>query len=244
MNRLVLGQLCVWCVAAGTIPATAADGFAPTYRGVSTGATQSSPAYAPAQSPAAAAANPGSGVFRGAMPVQQNLVPVYRQSTVTEPVTDGAASGAAAADGTTADGATVVEEEAAETFEERARRQQMEQRREQLRKAWEEAHRPTAWQLQNPSGTQNRIPTEAFPSGPLAPNTYYGPQFRQWNQMSPPVYERTLPYNMQAVPPVTQTNVMLAPNTWWNSRNNRWNQITPGSASPSPLGGWNTRIGW
>ena len=126
------------------------------------------------------------------------------------------------------------------TFQER-----LESLQEQAaRSAWEEANRPTAWQLQNPAGEFNRSATDKEPNGVIAPNTYYGPQFREWNGMSAPVYERTLPPNMVPVPPLTQTNVMIAPNTYLGADNYRWHQVSPGSASMNPLGGWNLRAGW
>lgn len=126
------------------------------------------------------------------------------------------------------------------TFQER-----LESLREQAaRSAWEEANRPTAWQLQNPAGEFNRSATDKEPNGMLAPNTYYGPQFREWSGMSAPVYERTLPPNMVPVPPLTQTNVMIAPNTYLGADNYRWHQVSPGSATMNPLGGWNLRTGW
>lgn len=127
-----------------------------------------------------------------------------------------------------------------ESFEERTRKL----REQELQRAWQEARRPTEWQMQNPSGEFNRVPTDKQLNGFVARNTYYGPQFREWNQMSRPVYEQTLPYNMQSVPPITQTNVMVAPNTYRGSNNYRWNLMAPGSATANPLGGWNTRIGW
>lgn len=127
-----------------------------------------------------------------------------------------------------------------ETFEERARKL----REQELQQAWQAARRPTEWQMQNPSGEFNRFPTDKQLNGFVARNTYYGPHFREWNQMSPPVYEQTLPYNMQSVPPITQTNVMVAPNTYRGSSNYRWNLMAPGSAIANPLGGWNTRVGW
>lgn len=102
----------------------------------------------------------------------------------------------------------------------------------------------TNWQLQNPSGASNYSPTDPHVTGFLAPNTYFGPQFRPWEGMSGPLYEANLPPNQTAVPPVTRSDVYLAPDTYWNPANNRWNQMSPGGATPDPLGGWTTRIGW
>ncbi len=108
----------------------------------------------------------------------------------------------------------------------------------------EYANRPNEWQLQNPSGPQNRSTVDPRPAGYVAPNTYFGPQYRNWSQLSAPVYERTLPPNMTPVPPLTQTNVMVAPYSYWGADNQHWLQMSPGGATQSGLGGWNYRVGW
>ncbi len=131
-----------------------------------------------------------------------------------------------------------------EQFAERTKRQQEEARQRRLKAEWEAAHRPTAWQLQNPSGEWNRYPADQTRPGYMAPNTYYGPQFRQWNQQSNPVYERQLPPNQVAVPPLPQTSAPVAPYSYWGASNQRWNMISPGGATRDPLGGWNMRSGW
>ncbi|OYW21231.1 MAG: hypothetical protein B7Z55_06005, partial [Planctomycetales bacterium 12-60-4] len=94
------------------------------------------------------------------------------------------------------------------------------------------------------SGQENQYRTELLPSGYIAPNTYFGPQQREWSGLSAPVYEQFLPYNMTPVTPVTQTDVMLAPLNYWGADSQRWLQMSPVDASPNPLGGWNTRFGW
>ena len=135
-------------------------------------------------------------------------------------------------------------EQRREAVEQRFQRQQQADAQAAQRKASEEARRPTEWQLQNPSGRRNHFPTARYPNGNIAPNDYFGPQFREWNQMSPPLFEKQLPSNMTAVPPLPQTNVMVAPLSYWGTANQRWNQVSPGQANPDPRGGWNFRSGW
>ena len=127
-----------------------------------------------------------------------------------------------------------------EQFTDRLRKQEAERKKQE----WEWANRPTAWQLQNPSGEQNRFATDDVNRGYTAPNTYFGAQFRDWSGLSAPAYERQLPPGMNAVPPLTSQDVMIAPYSYWGAENQMWNQVSPGGATMDPLGGWNTRVGW
>ncbi|MDX1967202.1 MAG: hypothetical protein SFV23_08535 [Planctomycetaceae bacterium] len=175
------------------------------------------PAVAPAL-PGVAAPTPAAATpdFRGAV--------IYRKATPT--MTTAAKSQAPASP--------------ADEFQKRLQQDRERQRRQEI----EYANRPTEWQLQNPSGQQNHSTVDPRPTGYVAPNTYYGPQFRDWSRMSAPAYERKLPPNMQSVPPLTKTQVMVAPYTYWGADNQRWLQMTPGNATQSGLGGWNYRVGW
>lgn len=99
--------------------------------------------------------------------------------------------------------------------------------------------RLTAWQLQNPSGSQNRSPTDFFPGGTLAPNTYFGPAHREWNQLTGPVTLTQMPFNYRAEPSVLHANVPLAPPTYWGRAQADWSQVRTFSAAPHAFGGWN-----
>lgn len=113
---------------------------------------------------------------------------------------------------------------------------------EQLRQlqAWRAyVNRPTAWQLQNPSGAQNRSPTDVLPRGYVMSNTYAGPQHREWSNVSAPVMLPQMPAGYVSVPPVPSTNVPLAPNTYWGPANQSWSNVRVGTAVPNGLGGWN-----
>jgi hypothetical protein len=108
------------------------------------------------------------------------------------------------------------------------------------REAWQAyVNRPTAWQLQNPSGAQNRAPTDMMPRGYVTSNTYTGPQFRDWHNLSAPVMLPHQPADYLRPSPVTFTNVSLAPNTYWGPANQGWSNVRVGTAVPSGLGGWN-----
>jgi|GEM_PF-4705780 len=128
-----------------------------------------------------------------------------------------------------------------DSFQQRLQQQQQLQRQAEL----DAARRPTEWQLQNPSGQQNRTDESQFHvNGYVSPNTYYGARQRPWSNLSAPVYERAQPPNIRPVPPLTQTRVMVAPYTYWGPQNTRWNMVGPTQATPSPLGGWNMGLGW
>jgi hypothetical protein len=103
------------------------------------------------------------------------------------------------------------------------------------------ANRPTAWQLQNPSGAQNRFPTDTGPNGYLAPNTYFGPLYRDWSNLSGPVMLSQMPANYTSVPPVNYSNVPLAPNTYWGAANQSWSNVRLGNVVPNSSGGWTYR---
>lgn len=118
------------------------------------------------------------------------------------------------------------------------RRQQVQQ---QVQQAVADQQRPTAWALQNPSGPENRIPTAPGPTGPLAPNNYFGPEFRAWSNLSAPVSMTQLPFNQSAAPPVTESNVPLAPNTYYGPQFAEWNNLSTSTGVLNPLGGWNYR---
>lgn len=116
---------------------------------------------------------------------------------------------------------------------------------ERLRQEFESANRPTSWQLQNPSGIQNRYGESQFHvSGYQAPNTYFGKDQRPWTNLSAPLYERELPPNIVPVPPLTQSPVMIAPYSYWGPENTQWNMVSPARVNPNPLGGWNYATGW
>lgn len=119
----------------------------------------------------------------------------------------------------------------------------MRQLEQQRRQAWEAAaRRPNGWQLQHPSGPHNNFPTALTPNGPLAPNTYFGHQYHDWQSMSAPAWMPNYPPQQWAVPAITQTNVMLAPPAlYYGSANQNWLQLAPAAATPNPLGGWNVR---
>lgn len=106
------------------------------------------------------------------------------------------------------------------------------------------ANRPTEWQLQNPSGIQNRSPTSPNIDGYVAPNNYFGANQRVWTNLSGPVVQQQMPANISPTIPLTQTNVMIAPYTYYGASNAGWSNVTTGGATPSPLGGWNYRPGW
>ncbi|MBI1349075.1 hypothetical protein GC163_22615 [bacterium] len=116
---------------------------------------------------------------------------------------------------------------------------------ERMRQEFEAAHRPTAWQLQNPSGIQNRYGESQFHvNGYQAPNTYFGAEYRPWSNMSAPLFEPQQPPNIVPVPPLTQTEVMVAPYSYWGPQNNLWHQVSPAVGSPNPLGSWDIGPGW
>lgn len=115
--------------------------------------------------------------------------------------------------------------------------QQLHQRHREQAKA--SIPRLTAWQLQNPSGSQNRSPTGFTPSGFLAPNTYFGPAHREWNQLTGPVTLTQMPFNYRAEPTVLYANVPLAPPTYLGRAQADWSQVRTFSASPHAFGGWN-----
>lgn len=119
-----------------------------------------------------------------------------------------------------------------------ARRQRLQQQPRQP------AQRPTAWQLQNPSNIDNRTPTSPQLDGYVAPNTYFGPQFREWSHLSPPVSQTQRPANITAVPLLPQAGVPIAPYSYWGADNARWSHVTIGRSEPSPTGGWRMRPGW
>uniref|UniRef100_A0A7C4LNM1 Uncharacterized protein n=1 Tax=Schlesneria paludicola TaxID=360056 RepID=A0A7C4LNM1_9PLAN len=100
---------------------------------------------------------------------------------------------------------------------------------------------PTDWQLQNPSGPLNQSPTEAAPRGYLAPNTYFGPAFREWQQMSGPITIQQQPFNQQPVPTVLEAAVPLAPNTYWGPSQAAWSNLHTPPVTRHAFGGWNTR---
>jgi hypothetical protein len=127
-----------------------------------------------------------------------------------------------------------------EDFAARRQRLQDQQRRQQ---ALEAARRPTDWQLQNPSNPANRNPTSPQLGGYVAPNTYFGPQFRDWSQQSPPVSQTQRPANITPVPLLEQTGAPIAPYTYWGPDNARWSHVTIHRAEPDPLGGWRLRPG-
>lgn len=114
---------------------------------------------------------------------------------------------------------------------------QLQQRQRELAKA--SLPRLTAWQLQNPSGSRNCSPTEFSPGGLLAPNTYYGPAHREWNQLTGPVTLTQMPFNYRAEPTVLHANVPLAPPTYLGRAQAEWSQGRTFSATPHAFGGWN-----
>lgn len=118
------------------------------------------------------------------------------------------------------------------------------QRQESQQQAWQEAHKPTEWQLQNPSGIDNRYPTSREIPGYVAPNSYFGPQFREWNQMSPPVSQSQWPANMTPTTPLLQTNIPVAPLSYWGAGSAQWSNVTVPRPQASPLGGWTIPGGW
>jgi hypothetical protein len=127
-----------------------------------------------------------------------------------------------------------------EDFAARRQRFQDQLRRQQ---ALEAARRPTDWQLQNPSNPANRSPTSLQLGGYVAPNTYFGPQFRDWSHQSPPVSQTQRPANITPVPLLEQTGAPIAPYTYWGPDNARWSHVTINRAEPDPFGGWRLRPG-
>jgi len=126
-----------------------------------------------------------------------------------------------------------------ETWQQREERLQRDRKlHEQLEQLRTELNRPTAWQLQNPSGLQNRTPTDS-PRGYIAPNTYFGSDQRAWTNQSAPIAMPQMPANYFSVPPVNFSNVLLAPNTYWGPANQSWSNVRTTTAIPSGLGGWN-----
>lgn len=111
-------------------------------------------------------------------------------------------------------------------------------------RAQQDARRPTEWQLQNPSGWQNRNPTSRELPGYVSPNNYFGPQYREWSQMSPPVSQSERPANMTPTTPLLQSNAPVAPLNYWGESNVRWNNITIPRPQPSPFGSWTIAPGW
>jgi len=126
-----------------------------------------------------------------------------------------------------------------ETWQQREERLHREQQvQQQLDAIRAEARRPTAWQFQNPSGGHNRFPTDP-PRGYTAPNTYFGPDYRDWSRMSGPASLSQLPANYYTPPPVIFSNVPVAPNMYYGAANQSWSNIRVGDGVPSALGGWN-----
>lgn len=118
------------------------------------------------------------------------------------------------------------------------------QQQQAQQKAFEESNRPTAWQLQNPSNLQNRIPTDSNLPGYVSTNNYFGAQFREWSNMTGPVTQSQWPANMTPTVPLIQTNVMMAPRTYWGADSLRWSNVSTPPAQLNPLGGWTTHPGW
>jgi hypothetical protein len=125
-----------------------------------------------------------------------------------------------------------------------AARQQRLQHQQAMQQRIQEANRPTAWQMQNPSNPQNRIPTSSELPGYVAPNTYFGPQFRTWNNQSAPVTQSQPPANISPSLPLIQSNAMIAPYSYWGGGNARWSNVTTVTPQPSPFGSWTIAPGW
>ncbi|HET6422140.1 MAG TPA: hypothetical protein VFG20_00570 [Planctomycetaceae bacterium] len=104
-----------------------------------------------------------------------------------------------------------------------------------------EANRPlpTQWQLQNPANSSNLVPTQM--NGPVAPNTYFGPQFHSWSNVQQPATMTQLPFNQTATTPINQTNLYTAPNVYFGSQFSGWNNLRNGNVEPNAFGGWNYR---
>lgn len=182
-----------------------------------------------------------------AQPVATETSAAETSPTVAAPVTTTAPTNATIVRGGSQGGPTVT---AATATKPASARDSFQQRMQQLQKERlqaerDAANRPTAWQLQNPSGIQNRTGESQFHvNGYQAPNTYYGAPQRPWSNLSAPISEPQQPSNITPVPPLTQTRVMVAPYTYWGRQNNRWNMVSPAEATPYRLGGWNLGLGW
>ncbi|MDZ4688534.1 MAG: hypothetical protein SH850_25955 [Planctomycetaceae bacterium] len=118
------------------------------------------------------------------------------------------------------------------------------QQRLQQQQAVQDANKPTAWQLQNPSGIENRSPTSRELPGYVATNNYFGAQFRDWSNLSAPVSQSQTPANITPTTPLTQTNVMISPYSYWGADNARWSNVTISNPQMNPLGGWTISPGW
>jgi hypothetical protein len=125
-----------------------------------------------------------------------------------------------------------------------AARQQRLQQQQTFQQRVQDANRPTAWQLQNPSNPQNRNPTSSEISGYVAPNSYFGPQFREWNNQSAPVTQSQPPTNISPSLPLIQSNAMIAPYSYWGGDSAGWSNVNIVNPQPSPFGSWTINPGW
>jgi len=125
-----------------------------------------------------------------------------------------------------------------------AARQQRLQQQQTWQQRSQEANRPTTWQMQNPSNPQNNSPTDPKVNGYIAPNTYFGAEFREWHNQSPTVTQNQPPSNISPSLPLMQSNAMIAPNSYWGADNARWSNMTIVNPQPSPFGSWTIRSGW
>jgi len=125
-----------------------------------------------------------------------------------------------------------------------AARQQRLQQQQATQQSAQDANKPTAWQLQNPSGLENRSPTSREIPGYVSTNNYFGAQFRPWSHLSDPVTQPQTPANITPTPPLAQSGVMTAPLSYWGADNARWSNVTISQPQLNPLGGWTIPPGW
>jgi hypothetical protein len=73
----------------------------------------------------------------------------------------------------------------------------------------------------------------------VAPNTYYGAEYRSWSNLSAPVTMPQMPAGYFTPPLAVRSDAPLTTNTWWGAADRSWSNIRIGGATPSASGGWN-----
>ena len=98
--------------------------------------------------------------------------------------------------------------------------------------------RPTAQQLQNPSGAYNFTHSGISHGQYTTGNTYFGSQFNSWNnlQMQPTTLDSVQTFN-RTLPPVN-SGAYYSPNSYLGPVNNQWSNLSSGCVTPNYLGGY------
>jgi hypothetical protein len=97
--------------------------------------------------------------------------------------------------------------------------------------------RPTAQQLQNPSGAYNFSHSGMSQSQYITANNYLGSQFNNWNniRLQPNTLDAFQAFN-RTQPPANSG--YFSPNTYFGAGFSQWNNMSSGSPMPNYLGGY------